>query len=95
MNTCINFVKKSSAGKATRGEVEVLGEVGALLLPASDFTPASSSCFLGMLAGGLTQRLRQMMQDLGAIAKNGGLNVILLSGLADLLSMELLKLQNN
>ena len=33
-----------------------------------------------------------MMQDPGAIAKNGGLNVILPNGLADLLGMELFRI---
>ena len=91
MNTLINFVKRSLAEGGTRGEVGVLGEVGALLLPALDFAPTSSSCFPKMLAGGLTQGLRRVMQDLGAIAMKS-LNVILSNELADLLGIKLLEL---
>ena len=41
---------------------------------------------------GLTQRLHRVVQDPGAIAKDGDLNVIFPNRLANLLGMELLKL---
>ena len=81
-------------GGETRGEVGALEGVEALLLLAIDLSgvPASLSCSLGLLVGGLTQRLYWVVQDSRAIAKDGGLNIIFLNGLADLLDMELLKL---
>ena len=66
--------------------------VKALLLPALDLAPASSSCFPGILAKRLTRGLCQVVQNSGVIAKNGGLNVIFLNGLANLLDMKFLKL---
>ena len=73
MNTFINFVKKSLEGRRTRGGVGAAEGVGASSLPASDllpesWAPASSSCSLGSTKG-LTQELRWVMQDPGAIAK--------------------------
>ena len=53
---------------------------------------ASSSSFLAELAGILTQKLYRVMQDPKAIAKDGGLNMILSNGLPNLLDMELLEL---
>ena len=79
-------------GRGMRGRVEALGEIGALSLSASDLTPASSSCSLGILAKRLMQRLRQVMQDPGAIIRDRDLNVILFNRLADLLVMKLLEL---
>ena len=94
MNTFINFVKRSLAGGGTRGGVRALGGVRASLLPASVFpvAPASSSCSPGILARGLMQGLRRVVQDPGAIAKVKGLIVIIPNGLADPLDMELLEL---
>ena len=76
------------------GGVGALGGIGASLLSTSNLSGArmSLSCSPGMLARRLTQRLRWMVQDLGAIAKDGSLNVIFPNGLADSLSMKLLKL---
>ena len=94
MNTFMNFVKRSLAGGGTRGGVEALGRVRASSLLTSDFfgAPASSSYSPGILVGGLTQGLHRVGRDPGAIAKDGGLNVILPNGLADSLGMELLEL---
>ena len=94
MNNFMIFVKRFSAGGGTRGRVGALGQIGASLLPASDLLvmPASSSCSPRMLAGGLMQGLRRVVRNLGAIAKDGGLNVIFPNGLADPLGMELLEL---
>ena len=90
----MNFVKKFLAGGGTRGGMGALRGGGASLLPTSDLSgaPVCSSCFPKMLAGGLTQGLRRIVRDPGAIAKDGGLNVILSNGLADLFGMELLEL---
>ena len=92
----MNFVKRSSV-KGTRGGVIALGSVGATLLPglnhlAGPWAPASSSSSPVGLTGVVTQELRRVIRDLGAIAKDGGLNIILPNGLADLLGMELLEL---
>ena len=80
--------------RETRGGVEALGGVRALLLPELDLSGASvsSSCFPEMLTGGLTQGLCRIIQNPGAIATDRDLNVILLNELADLLGMELLEL---
>ena len=90
----MNFVNKSLAGGEIKGRVRALGGIGASLLLASDFSgaPASSSCSPGISAKGLTQRLRWVIRNPGTITKDGGLNVILLNRLADLLGMELLEL---
>ena len=45
-----------------------------------------------MSAERLTEGLRRVVQDFGAITKDGSLNVILLNGLTDPLDMELLEL---
>ena len=90
----MNLMKRSSEVGGIRGGVGALGGVGASLLPASDlppWAPASSSCSVGSM-GGLTQGLRWVVRDPGAIAKDGGLNMILLNGLADPLGIELLEL---
>ena len=87
-------MKRSSVGRGTRGGVETLERVGALLLLASDlpfWAPVSSFCSVGSMRG-LTQGLRWVVQDAGAITKDEGLNVILSNGLADPLGMELLEL---
>ena len=91
MNTFIDFVNRSLAGEGTRGGVGDSEGVGALLLLVLNLAPASSSCFLEMLAGGLTQELCRVVQDLRAIAKDGDLNVIFPNDLADPFSVELLK----
>ena len=75
-----------------RGGVEASEGVEASLLPVSDFTPPSSSCSLGMLAEGLMQKLRQVVYNSGAIARDEGLNLILPNRLADLLGIKLLEL---
>ena len=91
MNIFKNFVKRSLVERKIKGRVGALGGVGALLLLALDITPASSSCFLEISAGKMTQGLCQVVQDPGAIAIKS-LNVIFLNGLADLLGMELLEM---
>ena len=80
-----------------RDGVGASGGVKTLLLLISDFpdglwASASLSCSME-LNGELTQELRWVVQDSGAIAMRG-LNVILPNGLADPLGMELLKLYN-
>ena len=90
----MNLMKRSLKVGGTRGGVGALRGVGASLLSALyllPWAPASSSCSVG-LTGGLMQGLRQVVQDPGAIAKDGGLNMILSNGLADPLGMELLEL---
>ena len=92
----MNFVKRSLVGR-TRGRVIALGEVGASLLSALDplarpWAPASSSSYPAGLIKVVTQGLRRVARDPGAITKDRSLNVILQDGLADLLGMELLEL---
>ena len=92
----MNFVKSSMVG-GMRGRVIATGRVKASLLPglnllARPWALASSSSFLAESTGVVTQGLRQVAQDLEAIAKDGSLNVILPNGLADPLGMELLEL---
>ena len=87
----MNFVKRSLEGGGIKSRVEVLGEVKALLLPALDLTSTSLSCSPGMLAGELTQRLRWVVQNLGAIVIKG-LNMILSNKLADPLDIELFRI---
>ena len=84
-------MKRSSAGGRIRDRLGVSGGVKSLSLPALDLAPASLSCSLGILAKRLTQGLRRVVQDPGAIAKIGGLNVIFISRLADPLAIELLE----
>ena len=108
MNAFMNFVNKFLAEGETRGgvwaleKVGTLGQVGAsgevraslllaLDLLAGPWAPASSSCFV-RLSKGLTQGIRWVIQNSGAIAKDESLNVILLNELADLFSMKLLEL---
>ena len=70
--------------------------IRALLLPASDFPAgpwALASSFYSMeLIGGLMQGLRWVVRDLGTIARDGNLNVILPNRLLDPLDIELLEL---
>ena len=49
--------------------VEALKRVEALLLPVLDLAPPSLFYSSGMLAGGLTQGLQQVVQDPRAIIK--------------------------
>ena len=78
----MNFVKKTLAKKGIRSRVGALEEIKALLLPALNLSSrfwvfASSSCSV-RLNGKLTQGLRQVMQDPGAIAiKN--MNIVFLN----------------
>ena len=89
----MNFVKRLLVGGGTRAEVGASGGVRASLLPALDFlfALASSSCSLEMSAGGLTQGLHRVVQDLQAIVKDGGLNMIFPNWQADSLGIELLE----
>ena len=90
----MNFVKRSLEGGGTRGGMGALGGVGASLLPTSDFVPASLSCSM-RLTERLTQGLRRVVRDLGAIVKelkSKEHDAIIPNGLADLLGIELLKL---
>ena len=90
----MNLVKRSLKVGGTRGEIGALGEIKASLLTALNlplWVLASLSCFMG-LTGGLTRELYWVVRGLGAIAKDGGLNVILPNGLADPLDIELLEL---
>ena len=89
-------MKKSLKQGGTRGVVEASGGVRASLLPASNLSagfwvPTSLSYSVRSI-GGLTQDRRQVVQDSGAIAKDGGLNVILSNGLTNSLGIKLLKL---
>ena len=75
MNTFMNLVKRSLEIGGIRGGVETSGGVGASLLPALDLlagplVPASSFSSPAKLTGVFTQELRQVVQDLGAIAKS-------------------------
>ena len=92
MNTFINFVNRSLAEGETKGGLEASGEIGALLLQVLDLILASLFCSPEMLAGGLTQKLCLVVQDPGAIARDGGLNMIFLNKLANSLGIKLLKL---
>ena len=90
----MNFVKRSLEKGGTRGRVGASGGVEASLLPASDLAPASSSCSME-LTRGLTQGLRRVVRDPGAIAKelqSKKHDAILPNGLVDPLGMEFLKL---
>ena len=70
MNTFMNYVNRFLAGEGTRGGLGASGRVGASLLPAFDLpgAPASLFCSIG-LTKRLTQGLRRVVRDLGAIAK--------------------------
>ena len=90
----MNFMKRSLEGGEMRGRVGASRGVGTSLLPVLDlppWAPASSSCSMGLIER-LTQGLRQVVGDSGAIAKDRDLNIILPNGLADPLGMELLEL---
>ena len=90
----MNLVKRSLELSGTRGGVKALGGVEASLLLAFNllsWAPASSSCSMESTRG-LTRGLRRVVRDPGAIAKDRGLNVIFLNGLANPLNMELLEL---
>ena len=103
MNTFINLVKKSSVERGIKSRVRSFEEIGALVgassLPVLDFfarfwAPASLSSSLTGSAKVLTQGLWQA-QDLVAIAmelKSKKHDTVLLNGLVDPLSMELLEL---
>ena len=77
MNTFMNLVKRSLEVGVTRGGLEASGgveaSVGALLLPALDPLAgvwlASSSSSPARSTGVLTQGLRRVVRDLGAITK--------------------------
>ena len=64
----MNFVNRSLEGGRTRGGVGALRRVRASSLLASDLAPASLSCSMGSTEE-LTQELRRMVRDSGAIAK--------------------------
>ena len=87
----MNFVNRSLAREETRSRVGASERVEASFLPTLDLpgVPASSFYSPEMSAGGLKPELRRVVQDLGAIAKDGGLKIILSNGLADPLGMEL------
>ena len=77
----MNFVKRFLVGGA-RDEIITSEKIRASLLPALDsltglWAPASSSSSLAESTEVVTQGLRRVAQDSGAIAKNGGLNIIL------------------
>ena len=88
----MNLVNRFLEKKETRGGVGALERVKSSLLLALDLAPTNLSSFLEMLAKKLTQELRRVERDLGAIAKDRGLNMILLNGLVDLLGIKLLEL---
>ena len=74
MNTFMNLMKRSLEVGGTKGGVKASGRVKALLLPALDplagpWALASLSSSPAGSTGVLTQRLRQVVQDPGAIAK--------------------------
>ena len=82
MNTFINLVKRFLEVRKTRGGVEASGGVKASLLPALDllarpWAPASSFSSPAGSTRLLRQGLRRVIQDPRAIAKNGGLIVML------------------
>ena len=88
----MNLMNRFLIGGKTRGGMGASKRVKTLSLPTSDiltgtWLPISLSCSLIGLIGRLTQELRQMVQDPGAIAKNGDLNIIFLNKLANLLSI--------
>ena len=81
MNIFMNLVKRFSEVGGTKAGVGALRKVRAPLLLASDISswvPVSSSCFVRSTEK-LTQVLRQVLQDLEAVPKDGGLNIILLN----------------
>ena len=88
-------MKRSLAERELRGRVGALRGIEASSLSASNLEPeilASSSYFLRILAKKLTQKLRQVVQNLRVIVKNRDLNVFFLNKLANPLGIELLEL---
>ena len=82
MNTFMNLIKRSSEVRVIKGGVEASGRVRASLLlafdlPAGLWAPASSSSSSVKSTGMLTQKLRRLVQDPEAIAKDGDLIVML------------------
>ena len=77
-----------------KGRVRASRRIRASSLPALDLSGVLASLFCSpeMLARGLTQGFCWVVQDLGVIAKDESLNVILPNRLADPLGMELLEM---